>query len=422
VYHLNQAWRPLFRCCVRGTNRSQVCAIVIAGAILAMLLSSDAGAARKFTTADLEGTWNLHGLISGRPKDFQSWIYGTMTCDANGNSIWRATNHTGETNQSNATLETSGEGIITAREISAHGSAFHGAMRNNKDTIVFTMNDGGGGCNLGVCTRTAGTFTTADFEGTWVCHGLISGNQPGQVPGWYYYSMTADKFGNAQFSTIVDSEGNKHYTVRPSQFSVAANGVVSLYDPQGELPFFHGAMNPAKDTIVAVATMAPGSIEDIRGFNLLIGEKQVPGAYGTSDLTGTWYGYGLVSGSTYNQWTGWYHFTSVVDSQGKSSIVPGSYLNSHGETEQAGTSLMSMTSDGIITMPSPVGFHGILGIGKDISVATMYDGGGGYGLSISVGRRGDRFDFDGDVDFVLLLVGILVSCANLLRWYLVKLL
>jgi len=415
MYHLNQAWRPSFRRRPPGTTRVQsqahgarqgvtaaICAMLVAGMTLPTAWPSDASAAQKFTKADLEGKWNLHGLVSGYPDDVQSWVYGTMICDSNGVFTQQTTGTTGEGGPVKGVFEISPEGIITIPGGSGHGSSFHGVMRDNKDTIVLTGNDGGGGCFLVVYTRSAGTFDTGDFEGAWVCHGLISGNEPDQVPGWYYYSMTADKLGNARFSTIADSQGNKHHTVRPCQFSVAANGVVSLYDPEGELPFFHGATNPAKDTVVAVATMAPGSIEDIRGYNLLIGEKQVPGAYSTSDLTGTWYMHGLVSSSTYSDWTGWYHCTFAVDSHGKGSIVPGSYLNSHGETEQAATSLMSMTSDGIITMPSPAGFHGIMSIGKDMSVATMYDGGGGYGLSISIRRRGDKFDFDadGDVDFV----------------------
>jgi len=416
MYHLNQAWRPLSRRCIRGARQAQsqahgerqgfaaaICAILIAGVILPTALTTDAKAAQKFTKADLEGTWNVHGLVSGCPDDFQGWVYGTMTCDSNGLFTQQTTDRTGEEGSPvGGVFEISPEGVITIPGGSGHGSSFHGVMRNNKDTIVLTGNDGGGGCFLVVCTRIVGTFATGDFEGTWVYHGLISGNEPDQVPGWYYLSMTADKFGNARFSTIADSQGNRHYTVRPSQFSVAANGVVSQYDPQGELLFFHGAMNPAKDTIVAVATMAPGSIEDIRGYNLMVVEKQVPGAYGMSDLIGRWYVHGLVSGSTYNEWTGWYHLTSVADSQGKGNIVPGSYLNSHGETEQAGISLMSMTGDGIITMSSPTGFHGVMSLGKDMWVGTMYDGGGGYGLSIAIGRPGDKFDFDGDgdVDFV----------------------
>ena len=87
MYHQNQAWRPLFQCCIRRTKQAQsqahggrqgftaaVRATLIAGAILTMLMPSDAGGAQKFGMADLTGTWNVH-MLTSLGKDM--WV-GTM--------------------------------------------------------------------------------------------------------------------------------------------------------------------------------------------------------------------------------------------------------------------------------------------------------------------------------------------------------
>jgi len=367
-------------------------------AMVLLILSVDIGSAKTFTTTDLEGTWNLHALASGYPDDFQSWAYGTMTCDSNGVFTQRTTNRTGEINQVKGMFVITREGIITIPGGSGQGSAFHGVMNNSKDTIVLTGNDGGGGYFLAVFTKSGGTFATSDLEGTWAYHGLISGNEPDQVPGWYYGSMTIDQKGNANHSAITDSEGQTDYIPHVAGINITADGIVTVRG----MDSYHGAINQSKDVVVAVATMAPGRISSVRGYNLIVSIKQVPGAYTTGDLAGTWYAHGLVSGS-YDDWTGWYYLTWLVDSQGKGNIVTGSYLNSHGETEQPSSGTMSITSDGIIRMSQLPSYHGIINLAKDMCVCTMDDGGGGYGLVIIVGRPAfDEFDFDvdGDVDFV----------------------
>jgi hypothetical protein len=410
----NQARRSLYRRCLprpkwteplaqgqRQGLTARMCAVLIAGTILPTALPLDTRAAQQFTSADLEGTW--HWYMLGVKGDLGGWGHGAFVFDANGSCIGSYITSTGHSESPSGTFSIDNDGIVRASNFGGLTSTFHGVMSNKKDMMVCTGTGGDSSCQLSLFVKTGATFATSDLEGAWVYHGLISGKEPDQVPGWYYYSMQVDQAGNALFSVVHDSQGNSHYTVRPCKFTVDETGVVTLHDPEGELPFWHGAMNPARDTIVAVATMAPGSIEDVRGYNLQVLEKQVAGAYSTSDLAGTWYAHGLVSGSSYNDWIGWYHLTLCVDRQGISSVVPGSYLNSFGETDQVSSGTTSITSDGIVTMSQLPSYHGIMSIGKDMCVATMNDGGGGYGLAVSVGRpAGGEFDFnmDGRVDFI----------------------
>ena len=204
-------------------------------------------------------------------------------------------------------------------------------------------------------------------------------------------------------SPIVDSEGNNHYIPHGGILSITEEGIVTEPTQPGEAPFFHGAMNQSKDMMVCVATMAPGSIEDVRGYNLLVMQKQASGGYATSDLAGTWYWHGLATGD-YAAYKGWFHATALVDSSG--NIVMDSYLNRSGDTYNAVSGTMNIRHDGIVTIPGKPDGHGAMNIGKDIVVMTMNDGGGGYDLTISVGRPADEFDFNGDgrVDFIDLAI------------------
>jgi hypothetical protein len=380
-------------------NRSAVqTGVMLATAVVLVISVPETGFAKTtFTLSDLAGEWNLHGLTSGYPGDFQSWVYGTMTCDGNGVFTGQGTNKTGETNQRTGMFEISPLGVITMRGVAGPASSFHGVMNNNKDTIVFTMNDGGGGYDLAIYTKSGGTFTMSDLQGTWVYHGLISGNVPDPVPLWWHGSMKIDEDGNAVFNSV-DSEGSMaKETLSPLKLPITESGIITGLDPENGPS--HGTMNQSKDMIVLVGTVFVGHIP---GDTLFVAEKQMAGSYATRDLAGTWYVHGLTSSSSYDDWIGWGHFTLLVDNQGKGSIVTGSYLNSLGETDHAWSGTMSITSDGIVTGIGAL-CHGMMNLGKDMWVCTMDDGGGGSGMVIAVGRSPlDEFDFnaDGRVDFL----------------------
>ena len=85
----------------------------------------------------------------------------------------------------------------------------------------------------------ATTFSTADFEGTWYWHGLVSGDAPAEKPGWVYNAITFDSSGNATYGPITDSEAIP-YTPDPKTFSISSTGVVTI--PAAGVSF-HGQMN-----------------------------------------------------------------------------------------------------------------------------------------------------------------------------------
>ena len=351
-------------------------ALLSIGMVL-LTLTGPAGFAEAFTTADFEGAWNVRGLsVRGNSG---AWGYGTFTFIQTGTFTGSYTTSTGHSESPSGMFSIDEHGVIRALDFGGLTSTYHGVMSGNKGMVVSTGTGGDGSHQLHVFVKTSGTFTTSDLQGTWVYHGLAAGERPDERPGWFYSSITIDEDGNANFSNVTDSEGNKDYTPYPDKFSITEDGLVTM--PLAAVPFY-GVMNQGKDMMVSVATMAPGSIHGVRGYNLMVALK-TGGTFTESDLQGTWYWHGLASGDD-TAWKGWFYCTTTVDSSGNYNFVPGSHLNSSGETDITQSGTISITSDGIVTIPGKPDAHGKMNIGKDMIVMTMDDGGGGYDLTIFV--------------------------------------
>lgn len=215
-----------------------------------------------FTTSDLQGTWNIHVLTTGDAPQFTCWAYAQMNIDVNGNATFLSKlNSAGETTLPGpVTLSLNPDGIING---SNDPSKFHGKMNQSKDLVVATMNDGGGGYSLLILQKAGGTFSTADLQGNWWTHGLVSGDAPAQRIGWFYTNWSSDANGNFTALSHRDSTG---LTTIPtgSTFSVSPSGVVT----SASLPSFHGIMNQKKDMMVFTFTGYPGRDTGVGGYVL----------------------------------------------------------------------------------------------------------------------------------------------------------
>lgn len=369
-------------------------ALLSIGMVL-LTLTGPAGFAEPFTTADFEGTWNVRGF--GVQGNSGGWGYGTYTFIQTGRFTGSYTTSTGHTESPSGMLSIDEHGVIRALDFGGLTSTYHGVMSRNNTMMVSTGTGGDGSHQLHILVKTGGTFTASDLQGTWVYHGLVAGQRPVHQPGWYYGSMTMDSGGNATFSPVTDSEGNKDYTPYPAEFSITEDGLVTSPMPKAEVPF-NGVMNHGKDMIVAVATMTPGHEDSVRGYNLIVMLKRPLVIYTVGDLSGTGYIHAIVSASRYDDWDGWYRFKAITHA-GNYTWFPGSYLNCYGDTGQIMSGTMSITPDGNVTFPDAPSYHGTLSISRDVTVATMDYSSGGYGLTITVGRPAADFDLDGDVDF-----------------------
>jgi len=121
-------------------------------------------------------------------------------------------------------------------------------------------------------------------------------------------------------------------------------------------------------------------------------------SFATADLAGTWDVHALNVGHP-PAWLGWSHFELRIDEHGNGRMVPGTYLNSSGETDAASTATMTVAENGIVSMIFPAvdadncNVHGVLSPNKKLVVMTMDDE-GGCGLSILQKRTGVVFSAD----------------------------
>ncbi len=244
------------------------------------LLFSSVMAYGAFTTSDLQGTWNFHGVVSGDAPQWMGWFYGQGTADASGNftfqSIQRSNGDT--TLPLNTTLVINSDGIVT----DASTTSFHGAMNIGKDLIAVTMTDDGGGYTLMIMQKAGGSFASSDLQGTWNFHAVDSGDAP-QWLGWFHGQVSSDASGNLTFLSYLDSDGD---TALPTAgpLAITSNGIVTEIGS----PSFHGAMNIGKDLIAVTMT------DDGGGYTLMIMQKAGAGqcVQPPSDLISWWPGDG----------------------------------------------------------------------------------------------------------------------------------
>ncbi len=375
---------------------SQLCKLPCIFLIISIFLLVSAGRislAEPFATADFDGIWNLHGLVSGYPGDFQSWFYGTMTADSDGDFVIHVANRTGESNEGSGTFQITPAGIITMAGQAGSDITFHGVMNNKRDLMVVTSNDSGGGCSLMILTKAAGVFDTNDLQGKWHYHGLACGDRTAQLPGSFYGLIDIDNSGDASYSPIVDSEGNTEYIPSSAMFGILPDGRITL----STIDHFYAVMTQRKDMIVAVATTAFGQPDGVRGYCLIVMQKKALGHFTIGDIAGTWYVHILTSGYGAD-WRGWYHYAAFAHGH-NFSWIPGSYIDSSGQTGQGWSGAVDITSEGIISFPDVPGGRGTLNMAGDISVGVTSDPRGGHGIVFSVGRNAADFDMDGSIDF-----------------------
>jgi len=212
-----------------------------------------------FTTADLQGTWNFHVLATGDAPQWTGWAYGQMNVDASGKATFTSFfTSSGPTVAEPPTFSISPDGVVTAGE-----PLFHGVMNMSKDLVIATWTSDDGGYYLQIMQKIGGGFSTADLQGNWWTHGLVSGDAPAQRIGWFWTNGSSDASGNFTAITHRDSTG---LTTLPADmtFSVNSNGVIT----SAALPSFYGIMNQRKDMIVYTFTGHPSLDTGVGGYVL----------------------------------------------------------------------------------------------------------------------------------------------------------
>ncbi|HOD79666.1 MAG: hypothetical protein AB2L12_12795 [Smithellaceae bacterium] len=267
-----------------------------------------------FSADDFPGTWYLVELISGDgPSQEPGWCHGSVSWDNQGNASISITNHNGQVDSGTYAWQPviNAEGVLT--DVSDPLRKYHGIMSDDKKLFVTTQNEQPKNQpKISVwIKRERNDFSSIDLEGTWHFKGLISGDAPNQVPGWYYHTFTFNSTGvGIGASQFTDSLGTPNCTPYPPTLTISPDGIITVPGQD----FLWGVMNDKKDMIWAVATMYPCQNVGVHGYNLIVAKKERnDNSFKAIDFFGTWYGHELISGDGPTQEPGWGYRTIVVD-------------------------------------------------------------------------------------------------------------
>ncbi len=237
-----------------------------------------------YQTADLAGTWYLHGLFSGSGDSNGDWMSGSLVVQSNGSFSGTV----GEHDQPEAVsgqLQISPNGVITLVGSDADD---HITMAANKNIIAMVTTSGdqssGPQGEMTIWTRAAAAYQTSDLAGTWYVHALASG--PG-APWWLYGRL--DVMPDGSWTGTQREKTDTADEAVQGQFQIDGNGVVTFGVSYPNVN--HGHMSADKNVIVIGETWqsgAPGTA------NLIVLTRSTASTAGLSHLH-DWNGDGFVS-------------------------------------------------------------------------------------------------------------------------------
>lgn len=199
-----------------------------------------------YSQSDLAGNWDFHILDSGNTSD---WRHGVEQIDTSGTvtRVSRVMSNGSTTVGSSYSLNVDSSGNITRPDV----STYHGAMSQDKSLMVNTRSrESNTTYALLILQKQGGSFSSADLQGTWNFHKLISG--PGAE--WRYGVDSIDANGLVTRVSRLRSGGTTD-TGPIHTLAITANGVVSRTDQ----PSFHGVMSQDKNLIVVTNTSGNSS-------------------------------------------------------------------------------------------------------------------------------------------------------------------
>ena len=329
----------------------------------------------KYSTADLQGTWQLHEIVAKNPSSFSTnqaaWMHGTITLDGtgSGNLTNLVSNGQSQSDVSGLTLSISTTGLLTVSD-----NDMHGFMSADKSTMIITSTENGGGYGLLVLQKQVSetTYTTADLQGSWQMHVLSVGDNTGAHAGWGHAAMTGDASGNLTGNYVdVGNSGSLNMTA-----TISSSGIIGGMSSFG--PDAHGFMSADKKTFYMTMTTSENS-----DYNLVAFQKQATGTtYSSTDLQGNWQMHSIVADNTNDTeaWASWTHAKITIDAGGNGTLSD-FVVNNESRSEQDVSILIS--ADGILSGFGSDDSNGFMSPDKSIAIVTTTDAGsGGYTFGI----------------------------------------
>lgn len=355
------------------------------------------GGGTTYALADLAGNWMRHRLQAGvttwDPATSAviglnaKWSYGQETYTAAG-SATPVTDVISDGSPANTTpfsITLTSDGTFGNSDL----PSMHGTVSKDKQLIVATATAGNGNPRLVFFQKQGGTFTSADFVGTWDRHVIRAGRSDslgGNISNrWEHGVEVWDANGNAtevgnevwSIGTPIATNGYQY-----SPFSIAPDGTITV----SASPTVHGTMSLSKDLVILTKT-AGNNLDQM----MVIFQKRVSGVtYSTADLEGTWARYlfrpgrTLSNGTTRNNWeygletwnaNGYAFEVGVpVNMMGTGSSLLQGY------DPNVGWGNFTIDANGIINSPIDANLglqpHGRMSADKNLVVLTRFSGNG----------------------------------------------
>jgi len=302
---------------------------------------------------------------------FVSATEGWITCGANG-SLLHTTNGGSTWNivtpfPNDVVGNMSDPAISMSWVNPTHGWAIKtfGSMDNANGAVLYKTTDGGITWNKKAFANSMATVTysTADLQGTWQWHSLVAANNNNLASwsGWIHGIINLNASGNGTFSNVVKSDGTT-IGITSVFISISSGGVITVGGDS------YGYMSADKSSVYLTMTDGGG------GYTLGVMQKVASAiTYNLTDLQGTWQMHSLTTSnpSSSNQYASWMHGTISMDASGNGTA---NFVDVNGSKSQ--NMILSISSDGIVTMNGK-DFHGFMSENKKSISITMTDGGGG---------------------------------------------
>src|SRR3990172_6391395 len=225
-------------------------------------------------------------------------------------------------------------------------------------------------------------FSMGDLQGAWDFQSLATSGST----GWMHGVLSVDNTGLGAMTSLIRN-GMPWPSADNVPFAMFPCGIVRMVNDNT----FHGFLS--KDRTMMAATWT----DNTSGSALMIFRKR-GGAFGQSDLFGTWNFHRLTAGGD-NTTSGWASGTMAMSSPGTATITA---VQTHDTlmSEVGSSFFVTMDGDGIVTSSGDNTFRGVMSRDKNMMVLTKTNASGNYDLMVlmksNTGVSHDTTDLLGD--------------------------
>jgi hypothetical protein len=196
-----------------------------------------------YILADLAGAWRTQMLVTGDSPQYTGWVRGPMTISTLGVATTTFVDRNGNTQTGPGTLAIATDGSITSSSV----SSFYGFLSSDGNTLVYGMNDGGGGYSLSISHKvdTLASYALSDLNGYWYGNILMTSD----VATDNEWERARVDIASGTY-TIVDSVSPNGSFSGSATVALSTAGVFSVAADPPSL----GYVNPGKNLIIATQT------------------------------------------------------------------------------------------------------------------------------------------------------------------------